>query len=212
MRAIRTPKLLIAAILFVGASLVRADNEEHALKPLIEVGDRWTYRGTNVVGPGAEEYDVEVVSVQGSHIQAVCTRKRDGKEFDAIYTDDWSLATSCLGFVNRPPASFFKFPMAIGDSWPLNYESQRPRESMSSFKVEGIIKVTGWEQVAVPAGTFRVLRLEAEARIILPNVEPDIRSYTIWYSPEVRREVKMLTTAKRGNTFSSELLSYKLNE
>lgn len=185
---------------------------ERVIKPVIEVGDRWTYRGVNILGAGSEDYEIEVASVHDDLIQVVCTRRSDGKEFDGTYTSEWSMTSSCSGFVNRPPGRMLRFPLRVGDSYPVEYSTQRVREFKYTQEVEGKVTIKGWEQVVVPAGRFRALKVEAETRVSQPGGTWLARTATFWYSPEVRRTVKTLSRALGGDTFSEELLAYKLIE
>lgn len=182
------------------------------LKPVIEVGDRWTYRGLNVLGPGSEEYDVQVVNINKGLIQVVCTRKRDGREFDGVFTEEWSASTSCGGFIQKPPPRFLRFPLVPGVSYPIKYVTHRTRATTHANSVEGNVEAKGWETISVPAGRFRVMRIEATMDVSQPDGTSLRRHATMWYSPEVRRMVKSETYARGGDTFTEELLSYKLVE
>jgi len=203
---------LFAALLSLFATLAVGQGDQRALKPLIEIGDRWTYRGINILGPGTEEYDMQVASVHDNLVQVVCARKRDGKEFDGTYTGEWSSAVSCLGSVSRPPVRFLRFPLHVGDTYSVNYVTQRVRASKYTVEVEGKVTVEGWEQIEVPAGRFGALKVEVETKISQPNGGWLDRTWTLWYSPDVRRWVKLLSMAVGGDTISEELLSFKLVE
>ena len=201
--------LLLASLVFA-APMVFGQEGERVLKPVIEAGDRWTYRGLNVLGFGVEEYEMEVASVHAGLIQVVCTRKRDAKEFDGTFTDEWSSTTSCSGFINQPPPRFLRFPMVPGDSHTVKYTSHRVRETGFIHPVEGKVVVKGWDTVEVPAGRFRAMKIEAEMSAVQANGSVLRRFVSIWYSPEVRNTVKFESRARGADTFSNELLSYKL--
>ncbi len=77
------------------------------------------------------------------------------------------------------------------------------------------MKVVGWEDVTVPAGTFRAVRIEGTT--LLPHVsasgrllQPRQSQLTIWYVPEVNREVKRIYDNGR-DTDVRELTQYRLN-
>lgn len=202
----------LAVLLLLFPAPVVGQDDTRVVKPLIEVGDRWTYRGVNMLGPGAEEYDVQVASVHSDLIQLVCTRKRDGKEFDGIQTDELSAATTCSGFIQRPPPRFLRFPLIAGNSFSVKYTVHRARESKYAPTVEGTVVVKGWESVEVPAGRFRAMIVEAELAGLQQDGGTQRRVATYWYSPEVRRWVKFRSIAHSADTFEEELLSYKLAE
>lgn len=195
--------------------LVLGQDPERVLGPWIEPGDRWTYRGTNVLGPGTDEYEVQVATVGAEQIQAVCTRKRDGKEFDAIATIEWNYSSSCNGRIFRPNSGYFQFPLRIGKTYPFKFELVIAREfgggkSGDFQRVEGTVKVLGWEDVYVPAGRFRTLKVEAEHIFRSSGGAESRRTVTYWYSPEVRRWVKFLSESRGGMTVTDELLAFKL--
>jgi hypothetical protein len=209
--------LSVLRILFVALSLffpvlVGGQDDQRVVRPLIEVGDKWTYRGTNILGSDAEEYDVEVASVRGDLIQVVCTRRRDGKEADAIYTGEWSSSSTCDGFISRPPSRYLRFPLIPGTSYPVKFTIHRARKFKHTNEVEGKVVVKGWEHVEVPAGRFRVLRVEADLTVSQPDGGLLRRQHTIWYSSEVRRWVKSRSIARGADTFEEELLAFKLIE
>ncbi len=205
-------QLLFLMVLILAVPPVFGQDADRVLKPVIEVGDRWTYRGVNMLGPGSEEYDIQVVNIDKGLMQVVCTRKRDGREFDGVYTEEWSASTSCSGFIQKPPPRFLRFPLVPGVSYPIKYISHRARAHTHTSSVEGSVEVKGWETITVPAGRFRVMRIEATMDVSQPDGTGQRRRSTIWYSPEARATVKIENYARGGDTFESELLSYKLVE
>ena len=74
------------------------------------------------------------------------------------------------------------------------------------------IEVIGWEDVTVPAGTFRALRLEARGttRRYDLNVTGPLRN-TYWYAPKAQRWVKQ-DFASKARQYTRELIKYKLNQ
>jgi hypothetical protein len=54
-------------------------------------------------------------------------------------------------------------------------------------------RILDWEQVTVPAGTFRALRVEASGKRPAPSrsVLPTQFTLTVWYAPDVKRYVRL---------------------
>jgi hypothetical protein len=190
--------------------------DDRVPRPIFEVGDRWTFRGVDVVGPGAEDYDLEVVRVGSDVIQVVCTRKRDAREFDATYTLEWGAAVTCSGYVNSPANAFLRFPLKPGDSHSYAYASRNPKDHDQRNEVQAKSVVRGWEQVRVPAGAFRALRIDVEAQVSIPSptgAQWLRRTSSYWYAPSVRNYVKSTSRIQgQGRNWDTELLSYKLIE
>ena len=94
--------LLLAAIPILSAG----QSDARIVKPEIRVGDSWTYRGTNLLGPGTHEHESRVSYVDDKVILLVSVRKSDGKEFDSSWTPEWNAVTSYSGLMYRPNPSF----------------------------------------------------------------------------------------------------------
>ena len=199
--------ILLAAAPTLGA----AQSDERIPKPEIRVGDSWTYRGINLLGPGTQEHETRVSFVDDKVILAVSTRKSDGKEFDSSWTSEWNAVTSYSGRMFRPHTGLFRFPMLVGDKYDGNLEWLEPRTKGIEGVVTGTTRVVGWETVEVPAGKFRAMKVETEFAIRAADGRNPKFKGVYWYAPEVRRWVKM-QVAGPGSTTSEELLAYKLNE
>jgi len=76
-----------------------------------------------------------------------------------------------------------------------------------------VARVKAWEDVEVPAGKFKALRIERE---LIANPNPIVgRVVTVWYSPEVKANVRMYIhgTYEGSATivnYTRELQSYKV--
>jgi hypothetical protein len=205
-------RTLLALLLIAIPVLSAGQSDRRVVKPEIRVGDSWTYRSTNIFGPGTHEHEDRVSFTNDKVILLVSTSKSDGKEADSSWTTDWNAVTSIGGLMYRPNAGIFRFPLRIGDKHDVRYEQLRPRVTAAENSTIGSVKVTGWETVEVPAGKFRAIKVEVESTV---RPSGGSRAYprdlTYWYVPDVRRWVKDQGVTPR-NKFSSELLEYKLNE
>jgi hypothetical protein len=189
-----------------------AQSEERVIKPEIRKGDSWTYRGRNVLENGDHTYELRVEKSDGKTILAVATRRGDEKEFDATFTAEWNPVVGVSGLIFSPPPAFFSYPMKVGDKRTLTYISSRPRGNVPPTQYESEVKVAGWEDVTVPAGKFRALKLVVEGVFFPPfSRGPAKLRIEYWYSPQVRRWVKLHVDWPSSET-REELLEYKLNE
>lgn len=202
----------LALLLVAAPTLCAGQSVERVVKPEIRVGDAWTYRAINVLGPGEDVHETRVSFVDDKVIFAVSTRKSDGKEFDSSWTSEWNAITSYTGLMYRPPTGILRFPLRVGDKNPLKFEALEPGGRNVLFRATGTSTVTGWEMLDVPAGKFRAMKVELEAVYQPLNGSSGFQQQaTFWYVPEVRRWVR-LQSVTPGRRLSEELLSYKLNE
>ena len=120
-----------------------------------------------LTGDKKEEVDLAQVSAQGAWLFALIGRSK-------FYPD-------------------LKFPFSVGDKWNWDYKAPiYGTNKILSRSVE--VRVTGIEQVATPAGTFRTFKLEKDDRSGPRNVYVT----TIFYSPETKSVVKSLLDASVG--------------
>jgi hypothetical protein len=204
--------VLLATLLLAIPALCAAQSEERVVKPEIRVGDSWSYRSKNMLGNGVHTYDLKVENSDGKTIQVVATRRGDSREFDGTFTSEWNAVVGVSGLIFTPSANVFTFPLRVGDTQSSSYTASRPRSNVPPARVEAKVLVAGWEQVTVPAGTFRAIKVVVNADNYPPSSrEPTKLLSTFWYVPEVRRWVKF-TYVLPNLEAEEELLEYKLNE
>jgi hypothetical protein len=205
-------RTLLVLVLAAVPILSTGQSDAPVRRPEVRVGDSWTYRATNLLSPGTHEHETRVGFADNKLILAVSTRKSDGKEFDSSWTAEWNAVKSYSEFMYRPHTGAFRFPLRIGDEYEAKYELLRPRTNKVVSNTTRTVKVVGWETVEVPAGTFRAIRVVAEGLVQPMDGSNAWRQQTTyWYSPEVRRWVKLQNVLPKF-TASEELLAYKLNE
>ena len=116
---------------------------------------------------------------------------------------------------NDPPIQVYSYPLEPGKSWQLKYRNTR--DDGKVFDNDRSTTVGGWEDVTVPAGTFKALKVSALTyyrRTDGGGGGKIVVNY--WYAPEVKRAVKVedVNIANSGvvqQDLTSELISYKLN-
>lgn len=203
---------------------VDAADAERALKPLVAPGDTWTYRTTRPRAVELETITVTTVSESTDSIQADVDQRPDGTapnpepDRTGVWTREWNSKVLSrpgigVGTVLRPHGAVFRFPMKVGDEYETAYELTTSTKSGPgpTYRIRRTTKVVRWEEVVLPAGRFKTIVIESEgmAQEVGGGAWP--MSVTLWYAPEVRRQVKY---QQRGwpNDSESELLSYKLIE
>lgn len=196
----------IAAGLFVAFAATGADETAPVPKPDVKTGDSWRYRvstyQTNV--PIVFPLDSRVNFV-GPNVIITVETGNDGREYDSQFDSDWSI--SALGYQGQvfdPPIRFYKFPLQVGAEYPYAHEMVAQKGSPARIRAEGTVKVVGWEDVTVPAGKFRALKIEAKGSF--QRLDTNFRGwqrFQQWYVPEVKRLVK--STFESGGRAPNQL-------
>ena len=146
--------------------------------PDVKVGDTWTYvdldRYTKEV---KGEWTFDVVGVEDSSIKVEF--RMNGKNSARTYGRDWSDSGNFqqLGF-----------PMEVGKKWKsrISYNSDCGR---TTDDLEAEIK--GWEDIEVPAGKFRALRIEHNGFYTGTRCEGGQKNRWYWYVPSLKRFVRV---------------------
>jgi hypothetical protein len=186
-------------------------------RPDVKVGDGWTYRRMDYdAGKPRGLYSMRVVFAERGVIQVVSLYGQKEGEVDTTYTADWN-AVTVPGRVFNPHTGWFKFPLQVGDKYKASFEAIMPKKEASS-RNEREVTVVGWEEITVPAGTFRALKIVSDGRF--QRIDNTYISGTsrnvIWYVPEVKRWVKITlenrpTGGRGAGEFSGEeLVGYKV--
>lgn len=115
------------------------------------------------------------------------------------------------GFDYSPPLKYFDFPLYPGKTWhQVSTEINIKTGQTRTHTISGV--VGQWEDVSVPAGSFRAIKVSLQTQLFDPSKGETIPGTdTSWYVPEVRRSVKSATTGKDGDSRLIQLLNYELN-
>jgi len=182
-------------------------------RPVYKVGDSWTYRYTD--GPISYErwgnhYSTEtktVTSVAADYFEMSTLRESEGEKTSGIQLSslDFNDFVQLAPESPRQEVRAWQWPVDVGGTW--RYEEPRRNETLVWEA-----RVKGWEVVEVPAGKFRALKVERELITASGSIG---RSVTVWYSPEVKANVKLESRgAVRSYTrinLTRELLSYSVH-
>jgi hypothetical protein len=198
---------LHAALLTALLAPAAAPADDTVPAPAFKPGMSWTYRQRDELG-GRETGIVrlEIVAVAADRVtvgHAVPGEPTVNERWDAI--GNWEqVGTQGSAWLARlggeakrvefvPALPLYRFPLSAGQSW---VETVRAVEPGSGRKIEVKVfaKALAWEEVAVPAGKFRALKVR---RFIAPEDADATRSPTTvtlidWYAPQVDGMVKRI--------------------
>jgi hypothetical protein len=176
-----------AALLFSGVCVA-----QDVVKPEVKVDERWVYRRTDPrAKPPTIVYELRASFVDARTIHTIVERQGGQRDSDATWTPEWNNVVSGDGTVFVLEKGMFQFPLSVGREYPSTWENKRPRSGTFHVKHERTVKVVGWEEIEVPAGKFRALKVHAEGtyqRLDRPN--SGWARNTFWYVPTVKRWVK----------------------
>lgn len=220
MKARDLAAIALGALCCAAVLLARAADPAEVAAPALKVGERWVYRTSGYAGGGAfDRIEVEVTAVDDKLVHTVYSGA-EGKELDVTWTPQWNAVVDPRGAIWRPNSRGMQFPLRAGDRREAEAELQFTREpppgvrrppAGARVQMSRTIRVVGWEDVEVPAGRFRALRIDSEnvARRLDASV-PDTRSRAqTWYAPEVKRWVKQVVLLPTY-TVTEELIEYRV--
>ena len=202
-------------LLAVACRFAIAADADPVKVPHVEPGDCWTYRAEGLTNREAiSSYEECITFVDPGKDLILATARINGgeREIETSYSSDWGGIVSIDGLIVPGGLRYFRFPMRVGDSYSIDVEFRLAVLGAFAGRTKYDIKVVGWEDVTVPAGTFRALRLEAQGTVYRYDLRGSGKlSSTLWYSPEVRRWIKSdFSSSARG--FRRELVQFRLNQ
>ena len=154
--------------------------------PAFAPGDSWTYRITNLADGNVRQVNVRVKEVRGEEVQfengtivdlfGNMVRMRRGNTVDTF----------------SPPTPWFVFPMRPGNVSDIK-TVQTSTEADGRIRImDSQVKLTviGEEEIEVPAGKMRAVRIERVANWKQRDSDNGgVRTHTYWYSGHVKRLV-----------------------
>jgi len=154
--------------------------------PTFVVGDSWSYRVTNLMDGKERETKARIKEVRGDEVHFEA-----GHIMDA-YGNWIRLKRASAVDTFSPPTPWFVFPMRPGNSSTIK-TVQTTTEADGRVKVtdsEVKITVIGEEEIVVPAGKMRAIKLERLANWKQRDSDNGgVRTQTYWYSGPVKRLV-----------------------
>ncbi|HEY8100176.1 MAG TPA: hypothetical protein VIF82_05445 [Burkholderiaceae bacterium] len=155
---------LFSLLSMVGMS-VYAQTVDH---PNLKEGDRWVYNvrfeenKAGVMSTTARKWETSISRV-GLTTMTLARKPVDSNlpPTEVGLNADWS-ATRSLNGKNTVTDRPFDFPMQQGKTWKIETVEEKPDPQSKTQKITLQYTVVGWEDVKVPAGTFKALKIEAE--------------------------------------------------
>ena len=215
MRAAALRSIVAGALLAAFPALCAAQADAPVPRPEVKIGDSWTYRRIDLQTNKPTGFSL--IRVTFANDRAIQTTSHSGRkeQLDATWTAEWNAVSSPRDGIFEPHRGLLKFPLQAGATYKVVYDMKRPQKGAFQAKHDRTAKVVGWEEVEVPAGKFRALKIEIEGTF--QRVDKSIAGTAknvIWYVPEVKRWVKWAfeIKASRGplNGFALELVEYKV--
>ncbi|WP_144240780.1 hypothetical protein [Dyella japonica] len=147
--------------------------------PALKAGDNWVYVDTVETGPQGWSRKNESITVErvDADSMLVSIRQEGSTQppVERLVGRDWSRSRDINGtqqVVNRP----LVFPLSSGKKWRVEYTEANPNRQHTSETFSSELTVVGWEDVQVPAGSFRAMKIEAQGQwsaVVAPAVSTD---------------------------------------
>jgi hypothetical protein len=169
-----------------------AQSQASVARPEVKAGDRWIYRRfDHRAKPPVYLYELQASFVDAKVIHTVLLRQGKRRESDATWTPEWNGVVSVDEGVVELERGLLRFPLKVGDAWDAAWQMRRARAGSFLARHERAVKVAGWEEIEVPAGRFRALKVEGTGVWRrLDKQTSDWARNTVWYAPQVKRWVK----------------------
>jgi uncharacterized caspase-like protein len=181
-----------------GRGATRAVPASLGAPPVFARGDSWKYRARNLLNGTQRSFSLRVRDIKGDqvfydngNVTDVVGNAIKGRSADRATT-------------YTPASILYAFPLQAGSGW--NFKFLQDSEGRL-YDVEGSIKVIGEEEVEVPAGRMRALRIERVARWRERGKEnAGVNTMTYWYSSAAKRAVAFdnRNASTKGKVFVNE--------
>ena len=206
-------RVLLIALVFAWQS---ANAQQSVPKPAVKAGDTWTYQRFDKQKDKVPlYYTLTATFSDRGAIHGVYAYSGGRRETDADWTDEWNQVARSDGGVFTTDSGLFHFPFQVGKEYEVNYDLTLPRQGNFRVLHQRLVKVVGWEEVTVPAGRFKALRIQANGtykrqdRSLIGEV-----TVSYWYVPQVKRWVKVTfqdrSTAGLHEDGAEELLTFRV--
>jgi hypothetical protein len=179
--------------------------------PAFRVGDTWVYtlqdKFDRAMGVAKVTETVTTVSEKG--IETSITG--DPRDTHRRYTRELNVLRG-LNMDFDPMVPNYSFPLTVGKRWEGKYSFPSPATG-ARLNTSQQGRVDGWEEIKVPAGTFKAVKITLTRDIegVTPRGDRFSRriAVTNWYAPEVRWSVRRETRSPSFQDELVELLEFK---
>jgi hypothetical protein len=154
-----------------------------AEKPTIVVGDRWDFTSTNMPSGKPGTWSRTVMEVSGEdHLKV---RLGEGNIADYDGGMDW-MPKGNADYRRQ----LVSYPLTLGKEWAIAMKYESPNWSET-----GKAKVVAFEELSVPAGTFKCFRIDAETSLVNKTYSHR-RFWNRWYCPETKWIAKEIVESR----------------
>jgi hypothetical protein len=173
-------------------------------KPALHSGDVWVDR----IQGNDREFRIEDIHDGTMDVSFWGTEMTTDDAFNIIMYRSLTQSSSEPTKSDKP-GIWFAFPLYPGKTWGDKYNWELLGAAPARGKAEDHGSVLGWEEVTVPAGVFRALKVVVLSRYYGAGGYSDDSTLTFWYVPEVNRFVKFDYRDTYDGAVLAELVSYK---
>jgi len=219
MRLLRTS--VGVAVLCLALTATTATAQDKVDKPTLQSGEHWTYRRIDLwKNEETERFREDLLGGVGDSSTVLWTilSSQDERRRNSITYEFIDAAT--LAFYD-PKAEGrhvpLQFPLYPGKTWSFRY-TYHP-QPLFDITIKQTAVVEGWENVTVPVGTFRALKVTHRGEYhatwgTFYTWSGEIHE-TYWYAPDAKRVVRMeyRDTQYGGSTWDflrDELVDFKV--
>jgi hypothetical protein len=196
-----------------------AQTQSPVERPEFVVGDRWVFRYVDLYNNAElNKWELKVTGLHDDSVRfnSVILANKDAAKVgkSSRTTANRSTLTFGNGLIVEGKEVRFDFPLEVGKTWKYDYKTRRnDGNGFTTYSVDA--KVEGWEDVEVPAGKFKALKVTHASAY---STETGGQRYngqllrTYWYSPEAKREVKyeFIDRGDGGDRARTELVEYEV--
>lgn len=186
----------------------QADRAAPADIPPVKVGDTFIIESLYPDNPKLNSTtERKVISIGKGKITVASKniKSKTGSARTIQFTPEWNLISSRnpdgSGLDYSPPLKYFEFPLHPGKTW--RQTSIEKNSKIGAVREHTLSATVGdWEDVSVPAGTFRTIKITTQTELLDRATRQKSTSTDIsWYAPNVRRSVKSEVTSQnfQGN-------------
>jgi len=200
---------LLPLLLGIAGAPCAAQDAAMVDKPSPHVGDSRSYAVLDSMTKVQQRVEDTTVTAVSAELVEVTERNQN---MLAVYDRDLALLQAGTRKYS-PGVQALQFPLEIGKRWTHSnsYDHASCGKTTSELKNQ----VVGWEDVKVPAGTFRALRIDSEGTW-RNRCGSDRSTYKFWYVPKVKWLVRSETWIYAGGRVFEglirELTEYQVTE
>jgi hypothetical protein len=185
----------IALLLWLAAGHVTAQSSQEVKKTDLVTGENWSYQRINLWNNQiTERFRQDLQGGVGDHRSVLWTINfsQDGRRLGSV-TREYLDATTLAFFDPKMEGRHIplQFPLSPGKHWKFQYKYN---PGSSRLTVEQAAVVEGWEDIKVPAGNFRTLKVVHTGYY---HAIENASSWNgrideiYWYAPKAKRVVRM---------------------